>query len=114
MPPTEIMLAVVVPLGIWAVVLAFVLAVLLAGNDGVGRLRRLHQVPCFRCRYYTGSAYLKCPVHPLMAASEAALHCRDYETRDFSALPPSPPQQGKPSPLPYPLRRPSPPPSPDI
>jgi len=51
MPPTEIVLAVVVPLGIWAVVLAFVLAVLLAVNDGVGRLRRLHQVPFFRCRY---------------------------------------------------------------
>ncbi|WP_052050718.1 hypothetical protein [Leptolyngbya sp. KIOST-1] len=77
--PSATLLAVLVPLGIWVLVLAFVLAVLLAVNDGIQRLRRLHQVPCFRCRYYTGSPYLKCPVRPTEAASEAALHCTDYE-----------------------------------
>ncbi|MBW4483146.1 MAG: hypothetical protein KME14_11440 [Tildeniella torsiva UHER 1998/13D] len=79
MPSADILLAIAVPLGIWAMVLVFVLAVLLAVNDGVQRLRRLHQVPCFRCQYYTNSPYLKCPVHPLNAGSEAALCCADYE-----------------------------------
>ncbi|MEA5451456.1 hypothetical protein VB780_22950 [Leptolyngbya sp. CCNP1308] len=79
MPSVDILLAIAVPLGIWAMVLVFVLAVLLAVNDGVQRLRRLHQVPCFRCQYYTNSPYLKCPVHPLDAGSEAALCCTDYE-----------------------------------
>jgi hypothetical protein len=72
------LLIVLVPLGIWVMVLAFVLAGLLAVSDGLQRLRRLHQVPCYRCQYYTGSPYLKCPVRPLEAASEAALQCPDY------------------------------------
>jgi hypothetical protein len=80
MSSVEILLAVVVPLAIWALVLLFVLAMLLAIQDGTRRLRRLHQVPCFGCRYYTGSPYLKCPVRPRDAASEAAIDCPDYET----------------------------------
>ena len=74
----DLWLALLVPLGIWGVVLVFVLAGLLAISDGLRRLRRLHQIPCFSCRYYTGSPHLKCPVRPLEAASEAALHCTDY------------------------------------
>ncbi|MBE9112522.1 hypothetical protein IQ273_24315 [Nodosilinea sp. LEGE 07298] len=86
MPSANLLLAVLVPLCIWVMVLAFVLAVLLAINDGIQRLRRLHQVPCFRCRYYTGSSHLKCPVRPIDAASEAALHCIDYEAVDLPPL----------------------------
>lgn len=93
MPSVNLLLAVLVPLGIWAMVLAFVLAALLAVNDGIQRLRRLHQVPCFRCRYYTGSPYLKCPVRPIDAASEAALHCIDYEAADLT--PRHPPSQSR-------------------
>jgi hypothetical protein len=83
---TEILLAVVVPLGIWAILLLFVLAILLATQDGMRRLKRLHQVPCFHCRYYTGSPYLKCPVRPVEAASEAALHCTDYAATDSESM----------------------------
>ena len=79
MTSVDIVLAIVVPLGIWAMVLVFVLAILLAVSDGIQRLRRLHQVPCFRCQYYTNSPYLKCPVRPLDAGSEAALRCTDYQ-----------------------------------
>ncbi|MEO1067650.1 MAG: hypothetical protein AAFW95_00790 [Cyanobacteria bacterium J06638_6] len=79
MSSAAMVLAVVVPLGIWALVLMFVLAILLAVSDGLRRLERLHQVPCFRCRYYTNSPYLKCPVRPIEAGSEAALYCNDYE-----------------------------------
>ena len=86
MHSVNLLLAILMPLGIWAMVLAFVLAVLLAVSDGLHRLRRLHQVPCFRCRYYTGSPYLKCPLRPVDAASEAALHCTDYEAADFTPL----------------------------
>ncbi|WOD40744.1 hypothetical protein [Nodosilinea sp. E11] len=87
MPSSDILLAVLVPLGIWVMVLLFVLALLLAIQDGLQRLRRLHQVPCFRCRYYTGSPYLKCPVRPRDAASEAALCCPDYEIADVRPTP---------------------------
>ncbi|MBD2106973.1 hypothetical protein [Nodosilinea sp. FACHB-13] len=74
-----VLLAIVVPLGIWAMVLVSVLAILLAVDDGMQRLRRLHQVPCFHCQYYTNSPYLKCPVCPFDAGSEAALCCTDYQ-----------------------------------
>jgi hypothetical protein len=85
----EILLAVVVPLGIWAMLLLFVLAILLASQDGIRRLKRLHQVPCFHCRYYTGSPYLKCPVRPVEAASEVALHCTDYAATDAGSMQPT-------------------------
>lgn len=88
MPSAEILLAVVVPLAIWVLVLLLVLAILLAIQDGTRRLRRLHQVPCFGCRYYTGSPYLKCPVRPRDAASEAAIDCPDYEPAVARSTPP--------------------------
>jgi hypothetical protein len=50
-----------------------------AGQDGVKRLRRLHQVPCSRCAYFTGDYNLKCTVRPCEALTEAAIHCRDFE-----------------------------------
>ncbi len=84
----KILLAILVPLGIWAMLLLFVLAILLAIQDGMRRLKRLHQVPCFHCRYYTGSPYLKCPLRPIEAASEAALHCPDYAAADSEAMQP--------------------------
>lgn len=88
MRSVDILLAIVVPLSIWAMVLVFVLAILLAVSDGVQRLRRLHQVPCFRCQYYTNSPYLKCPVRPLDAGSEAALCCNDYQPAACTPTPP--------------------------
>jgi hypothetical protein len=84
MAPSDSLLAVIVPIAIWALALAFVVAILLAVEDGLQRLKRLHQIPCYRCRYYTGSHYLKCPVNPLSACSEAALHCKDYEEYPIS------------------------------
>lgn len=73
----------VMPLLIWGVVLHFVLAALLALDDGLRRLKRLHQIPCHRCQYYSDSPYLKCPLHPRDACSEAVLQCPDFEARTF-------------------------------
>lgn len=48
-------------------------------REGVRYLRRLHQVPCARCRYFTGEQVLKCTVHPCKAFSESAIDCLDFE-----------------------------------
>lgn len=80
--PTDI-LPIAMPLLIWAALLHLVLASLLALEDGFRRLKRLHQIPCYRCQYYSGSPYLKCPLHPREACSEAVLQCPDYEARTF-------------------------------
>ncbi len=69
----------IISLGFGVMLLAFAGAVYLAARDGVRRLRRLHQIPCHRCAFYTGSPYLKCPVHPSRALSEEAIGCLDYE-----------------------------------
>ena len=41
-------------------------------------VKRLHQVPCHKCKYFTNSCYLKCTVNPHLACSEDAINCRDY------------------------------------
>ncbi|MBE7381660.1 MAG: hypothetical protein F6J95_009660 [Leptolyngbya sp. SIO1E4] len=80
-PAFDSLLALFVPLVIWAVLLAFILTLCLTVQDAIQQLRRLHQIPCHRCKYYTGSAYLKCTVNPVSAFSEDALHCCDYEPK---------------------------------
>ena len=50
-------------------------------REGIRHLRRLHQIPCSRCVYFTGDYRLKCPVHPIIALTEEAIACHDYEAR---------------------------------
>ncbi len=42
-------------------------------------VKKLHQVPCHKCKYFTNSCYLKCTVNPQIACSEDAIDCRDYQ-----------------------------------
>lgn len=53
-------------------------------KQAIGHLQRLHQVPCNQCTYFTGDYRLKCTVNPVMAMSEDAIGCRDYEPCDCS------------------------------
>jgi hypothetical protein len=41
-------------------------------------LKRLHQIPCDRCIFFTGEYNLKCTVHPYKALNEDAIGCSDY------------------------------------
>lgn len=67
------------PVLIWLVLIGFFLSICLAVRDGIARLKRLHQIPCSRCAFYTGDYRLKCTVHPCKALSEEAIACLDYE-----------------------------------
>jgi hypothetical protein len=69
------------PLLIWLLLLGFFLAICLAIQDGFSRLKRLHQIPCNRCAFYTGEYRLKCTVNPYGAFTENAIACRDWEAR---------------------------------
>ncbi|MEO1131845.1 MAG: hypothetical protein AAFX40_03965 [Cyanobacteria bacterium J06639_1] len=40
--------------------------------------RRMHQIPCPDCQYFTGEYRLKCTVCPHIALSEEAIGCRDF------------------------------------
>jgi hypothetical protein len=61
--------------------------ILLAGSfwltlkKGANHLKRLHQIPCHACEYFTNDYRLKCTVHPKKACSEQAIGCIDFEPR---------------------------------
>lgn len=78
------------PLLIWIVLLAFFLAICLAIQDGITRLKRLHQIPCSRCAFFTGDYRLKCTVHPCKALSEDAIECLDFEVTTGAVRSPTP------------------------
>ena len=78
------LLPLLMPIAIWGCLVLFITSVLFALKDGLQQLRRLHQVPCNRCRYHTGNAYLRCAIQPLSAFSESAIGCPDYEPQGQS------------------------------
>ncbi len=67
------------PTLIWIGLIGLFLAIFYAVQDGVARLRRLHQIPCSHCVFFSGDYRLKCAVHPCKALSEEAINCLDYE-----------------------------------
>ncbi len=69
------------PLLIWLVLLCFFCAIFLALQDGFFYLRKLHQIPCDRCVFYTGETCLKCTIHPYKAFTEEAISCEDWEAK---------------------------------
>lgn len=53
------------------------------GRMNIKHLKKLHQIPCPDCMYFTGDYRLKCPVHPIEALSEEALNCKDFEPKTY-------------------------------
>ena len=51
-------------------------------KQAVRHLKRLHQIPCNKCAYFTGDYRLKCTVNPTTAMSETAIGCRDFLYND--------------------------------
>lgn len=62
----------------WSSVFLVTWSILAAIRDAAKMTRKLHQIPCSTCQFYTDSYYLKCPVHPSKALTEDAIHCPDY------------------------------------
>lgn len=50
-------------------------------RQGASYVRRLHQIPCSQCAYFTGDYRLKCTVHPISALTEEAIDCMDYASK---------------------------------
>lgn len=49
-------------------------------RQGITYIKKLHDIPCSGCAFFTGDYRLKCTVHPDKALTETALNCRDYES----------------------------------
>ncbi|HEY9823404.1 MAG TPA: hypothetical protein V6D35_21935 [Candidatus Sericytochromatia bacterium] len=44
--------------------------------------KRMHQIPCTGCQFFTNDYHLKCTVRPSIANSEEAINCSDYCSKD--------------------------------
>lgn len=66
----------------WTLVGLLLWSIWKATRDGVARLRRMHQIPCDRCVFFTNNHHLKCTVHPSKAMSEEAIGCRDFQPHE--------------------------------
>ena len=67
--------------GFWIVVIGSIsYRVTCVFQEGVTNLKRLHQIPCSNCAYFTGDYRLKCPLNPMTALSEEAIGCRDFQS----------------------------------
>jgi hypothetical protein len=62
----------------WGVILLFALTIGRMLREGIASAKRMHQVPCPYCQFFTNDHRLKCTVHPGIANSEAAISCPDY------------------------------------
>ncbi|MGV2830068.1 hypothetical protein [Myxosarcina sp. GI1(2024)] len=49
--------------------------------DAVTRAKRMHQIPCTTCRFFTCDYRLKCTVRPHAANTELAIDCSDYQSK---------------------------------
>lgn len=65
-------------LSAWTIIIFFLWTSWIAAKEGIDTVKRLHQIPCSDCRFFTGNYHLKCPVHPNNALTEEAINCSDY------------------------------------
>ena len=66
----------------WNLLVIFMFCKAILGfRQGVNYLKRLHQIPCYKCVYFTRDYRLKCPVNPIVALSEEAINCRDFQAK---------------------------------
>ncbi|HBB35447.1 MAG TPA: hypothetical protein DDZ80_28350 [Cyanobacteria bacterium UBA8803] len=62
----------------WGILILSVLTIWSALRDSLARAKRMHQIPCAYCQFFTNDYRLKCTVHPAIANSEKAINCMDY------------------------------------
>jgi hypothetical protein len=63
------------------VMVLFLWSISVALREGVYQIRRLHQIPCSDCDFFTNDYRLKCTVRPCVACTEDAIGCSDFEPK---------------------------------
>jgi hypothetical protein len=69
----------------WTVLALGLVQVLRMLTEGTAHARRLHQIPCADCQYFSGDYTLKCALHPSRAGTLEAIDCGDFADRRLSA-----------------------------
>ncbi|MEB3182494.1 MAG: hypothetical protein VKL59_26175 [Nostocaceae cyanobacterium] len=65
----------------WTVVILAAWSLWSAARDGVKTAKKMHQIPCSTCQFFTNDYRLKCTVHPAVANTEQAINCTDYQPK---------------------------------
>jgi hypothetical protein len=68
----------------WILIFLLIRNAWIISQDGIAYVKRLHQIPCHRCAFFTGDYRLKCTVNPYKALTEDAIACLDYEPTNQS------------------------------
>ncbi len=63
---------------IWGLIFLIAFSIWSSLKEGIQTTKRLHQIPCTDCRFFTNDYRLKCTVNPSIANTEAAINCSDY------------------------------------
>ncbi len=50
------------------------------GMQSSFRTKLGYKVPCYECKYFSHSSYLKCALHPVTVLTEEAVDCRDADS----------------------------------
>jgi aminoglycoside phosphotransferase len=64
--------------------LVFLWSVIRASQKAASQLKRLHQIPCHKCDFFTNDYRLKCTVDPIQACTEEAISCIHFEAKTKS------------------------------
>ena len=86
------MLHLIFCIAIWSTIGSYIIwKILNKTNQGVNYLKKLHQILCPNCIYFTGDYRLKCTVDPIKAMTEKAMTekaiaCNDFSSRSYSSI----------------------------
>ena len=50
-----------------------------AVRDTTARAKKMHEIPCTNCQFFTNDHRLKCTAQPYIANTEKAINCSDYQ-----------------------------------
>ncbi|WP_107670632.1 hypothetical protein [Cyanothece sp. BG0011] len=67
----------------WVFIFALGSSVIGTIVDVIKRSKKMHEIPCTHCQYFTNDHRLKCPVNPFQANTEEAINCKDYQMREY-------------------------------
>ena len=59
----------------------FSFSVVRAFQEGAEQVKKLYQIPCSKCDFFTNDYRLKCAVNPTLACSEESYRCVDFEPK---------------------------------
>ncbi|MEO1430774.1 MAG: hypothetical protein AAFV71_17265 [Cyanobacteria bacterium J06633_8] len=65
----------------WSIVILSIISFCLMFKKGTNHLKKLHDIPCAGCDFFTNDYRLKCTIHPSLACSEEAIDCIDFEPK---------------------------------